>query len=77
MTLHKVAVAMMATLATAADNDLRNNLRSSASSMTCGANVQVCGVLTLESGLGGGVYNHSKPGVHGLWPETGMRSSIC
>ena len=38
-------------------------------SMDCGGTA-VCGVLTLESGLGKGVYA-GKPGVHGLWPEVG------
>ena len=29
-----------------------------------------CGVLTVETGYGTGVYNHpDKPRVHGLWPE--------
>lgn len=37
-------------------------------SMDCG-NTKVCGILTLESGLGSGVYHHDGPGVHGLWPE--------
>lgn len=40
-------------------------------SMNCGQTA-VCGVLTLESGLGPGVYNHSLPSVHGLWPEVGQ-----
>jgi hypothetical protein len=42
---------------------------ASADSMQCGT-TNVCGVLTLQSGLGSGVYS-GKPGVHGLWPETG------
>lgn len=39
--------------------------------MDCGAGVSLCGVLTLESGLGKGVYHSKRAGVHGLWPETG------
>jgi len=39
--------------------------------MYCGGNVTLCGVLTLETGLGSGVYHHDFPSVHGLWPETG------
>eukprot|EP00667_Euglena_gracilis_P024209 EG_transcript_27725 len=30
----------------------------------------VCGLLTLESGLGTGVYKKWPPNVHGLWPQT-------
>lgn len=30
----------------------------------------VCGVLTLETGWGGGYYAHNYPVVHGLWPQT-------
>lgn len=37
--------------------------------MDCGP-VDLCGVLTLETGLGPGVYHHAVPSVHGLWPET-------
>eukprot|EP00668_Euglena_longa_P022177 GGOE01027584.1.p1 GENE.GGOE01027584.1~~GGOE01027584.1.p1 ORF type:complete len:260 (+),score=33.71 GGOE01027584.1:55-834(+) len=29
----------------------------------------VCGVLTLESGLGSGVYGKWPPSIHGLWPQ--------
>lgn len=36
--------------------------------MQCGS-VAVCGILTLESGLGSGPYQHAKPTVHGLWPQ--------
>lgn len=39
--------------------------------MLCGEGVPLCGVLALESGLGLGVYHHTRPVVHGLWPETG------
>ena len=39
--------------------------------MECGARVNVCGIITLESGLGDGVYAHKEPSVHGLWPEVG------
>eukprot|EP00965_Chrysotila_dentata_P227920 6196300-Pleurochrysis_carterae.AAC.3 len=38
--------------------------------MDCG-DAHLCGVLTLETGLGSGVYKHANPSVHGLWPETG------
>jgi len=37
--------------------------------MECGEGVQLCGVLTLETGEGTGYYHHDQPGVHGLWPE--------
>jgi len=39
--------------------------------MTCGSGVPLCGVITLESGLGDGFYKHKGASVHGLWPETG------
>jgi len=39
--------------------------------MDCGDNVPLCGVLTLQSGLGPGVYKGDKPRVHGLWPQVG------
>jgi len=39
--------------------------------MTCGSGVPLCGLLTLESGLGDGYYQHKTATVHGLWPETG------
>lgn len=42
-----------------------------AKKMDCGDGVPLCGVLTLESGLGKGFYHHKKAAVHGLWPETG------
>lgn len=42
-----------------------------ATSMSCGTNVPLCGILTLESGLSTGDYNHSEPVMHGLWPQTG------
>ena len=46
--------------------------------MSCGAGVEVCGVLALMTGLGSGmqnvtggaVYGHPTPVVHGLWPQT-------
>lgn len=41
------------------------------SEMGCGSNVPLCGTLTLESGLGQGVYHSKEARVHGLWPETG------
>ena len=37
--------------------------------MDCG-NATLCGVLTLETGLGPGPYHHDFVSVHGLWPET-------
>ena len=37
--------------------------------MVCGDGVALCGVLTLQTGLGEGVYSHPTPSVHGLWPE--------
>jgi len=37
--------------------------------MSCGSKVRLCGVVTLESGLGNGYYKHSVPSVHGLWPQ--------
>lgn len=47
-------------------------LRSSGSMrMDCGEHVETCGVLTLESGLGNGFYEHRLPAVHGLWPQVG------
>lgn len=46
--------------------------------MACGAGVELCGVLSLETGLGHGAYSHPAPTVHGLWPETGsFGSSTC
>lgn len=47
-------------------------------SMDCGTGVELCGVLTLESGYGSGNYEHPEPVVHGLWPEVGnYGSSQC
>ncbi|EOD05602.1 hypothetical protein EMIHUDRAFT_220032 [Emiliania huxleyi CCMP1516] len=37
--------------------------------MDCGEGVPLCGVLTLETGYGGGYYHHAHPSVHGLWPQ--------
>ena len=38
----------------------------------------LCGVVTLETGLGGGKYQHDQPVVHGLWPQVGKYgSSSC
>lgn len=38
----------------------------------------LCGVLTLETGLGSGAYEHDTPVLHGLWPEVGsFGSSPC
>ena len=46
--------------------------------MVCGSGVNVCGVLTLESGFGTGYYKHDGPAVHGLWPEVSpYGSSAC
>jgi len=45
--------------------------------MDCGG-APLCGVLTLETGLGKGAYKHRDPVVHGLWPENGnYGSSKC
>jgi len=38
--------------------------------MDCRGAIQ-CGVLVLETGYGPRHYSHSRPRVHGLWPETG------
>lgn len=38
----------------------------------------LCGVLTVESGIGDGYYEHKHPAVHGLWPQTSrFGSSAC
>ena len=42
--------------------------------MNCGSAV-LCGVLTLETGLGPGNYKHSGCATHGLWPEVGSYGS--
>jgi len=39
--------------------------------MECGEGVPLCGMLTLQTGLGRGVYHSKAAKVHGLWPETG------
>ena len=45
--------------------------------MDCGG-AYVCGILTLETGLGPGAYRHDFVSVHGLWPETGSYgTSAC
>ena len=45
--------------------------------MDCRA-ASLCGVVTLETGLGGGKYQHDQPVVHGLWPQVGKYgSSSC
>jgi len=44
---------------------------SHCATMDCGSGVPLCGTLTLQSGLGDGVYHSKRAGVHGLWPETG------
>jgi len=38
--------------------------------MECGS-APLCGVLTVDSGLGESSYHHRLPVVHGLWPEIG------
>jgi len=40
----------------------------SAGHMDCGE-APMCGLLVLESGGGSGHYHHTKPVVHGLWPQ--------
>ena len=35
----------------------------------------LCGVLTLETGLGKGPYEHAAPSLHGLWPQVGKYGS--
>lgn len=46
--------------------------------MDCGDGVPLCGVVTLETGLGPARYQHDAPVVHGLWPEVGQfGSSKC
>ncbi len=42
--------------------------------MNCG-NISLCGVLTIELGIGKSVYNHTDVSVHGLWPQTGNYGS--
>jgi ribonuclease I len=45
--------------------------------MDCRA-APLCGVLTLETGLGSGKYQHDQPVVHGLWPQVdNYGSSSC
>lgn len=46
-----------------------NGLNATKSKMDCGT-AELCGVLCIESGLGGGVYKHNTPVPHGLWPQT-------
>lgn len=46
--------------------------------MNCDDGVPLCGVLTLQTGLGEGVYRHPEPVVHGLWPQVeAFGSSHC
>jgi len=45
-------------------------------SMTCGSGVELCGLLTLESGFGSGNYDHDECVVHGLWPEVSPYGSV-
>ena len=70
--------ALVAVLASSSSSDQssheitsHNNNFKRTSTMTCGASVKLCGLLTLESGYGPGTYNHPVPHVHGLWPENG------
>ena len=52
-------------------------VNASPAAMSCGDGVAVCGVLTIMTGLSGGVqnmsggavYGHPGPIVHGLWPQ--------
>ena len=37
--------------------------------MECGEDVDLCGVVAMSSGLGGGNYKHDTPSIHGLWPQ--------
>ena len=54
-----------------------NNRALAASYMDCGQ-APLCGVLTLETGLGSGTYEHDAPSVHGLWPQVdNYGSSQC
>ena len=54
-------------------------VNASPAAMSCGDGVAVCGVLTIMTGLSGGVqnvsggavYGHPGPIVHGLWPQVG------
>lgn len=43
--------------------------------MECGPDVELCGVVTLESGLGRGPYFHAQPVVHGIRPQVGRDGS--
>ncbi|CAJ1418108.1 unnamed protein product [Effrenium voratum] len=55
-----------------------SSLGSHSRHMDCGKDVEVCGVLTLETGEGSGNYKHPEPVVHGLWPQTdGYGTSEC
>ncbi|CAK9044856.1 Hypothetical protein SCF082_LOCUS25423 [Durusdinium trenchii] len=55
-----------------------SRMNSHGRQMDCGSNVEVCGVLTLETGEGKGNYQHPEPVVHGLWPQTsGFGTSEC
>eukprot|EP00746_Dinoflagellata_sp_MGD_P098737 gnl/MRDRNA2_/MRDRNA2_39967_c0_seq1.p1 gnl/MRDRNA2_/MRDRNA2_39967_c0~~gnl/MRDRNA2_/MRDRNA2_39967_c0_seq1.p1 ORF type:complete len:284 (+),score=52.81 gnl/MRDRNA2_/MRDRNA2_39967_c0_seq1:67-918(+) len=53
------------------ESHMRGARKSWKGVMDCGEKVQLCGVLSLDTGNGHGVYHHKDPSVHGLWPETG------
>ena len=58
-------------------NATTGNLRAAGAYMKCGS-APLCGILTLETGLGSGYYKHQSPGPHGLWPEVDTYgSSAC
>lgn len=68
-----VSVALCSVVALSArlshEGDTRShNLTATGMTMDCGS-ASLCGVLTLQSGLGQGVYQHNGPCVHGLWPQ--------
>jgi hypothetical protein len=46
------------------------NASATGSYMDCGS-AYLCGVLTLQTGLGPGAYGAPQPSAHGLWPEVG------
>merc|ERR1712110_1313265 len=39
--------------------------------MNCGDGVPLCGIVALQTGLGGGAYQSQTTKVHGLWPQNG------
>ena len=50
------------------------NADTTAAFMDCDG-APLCGVLTLETGLGRGLYEHPAPSLHGLWPQVGKYGS--